>query len=73
MHPSRDQAREGARLGWTRAYARRSRDAELVRASVDAGFRSYWRAVGACRHAHRDGLAAGQGRRAALAAHARRC
>lgn len=41
----RPSDRESARLAWTRA-ALHDNDAVLVRASVDAGFRSYWRTQG---------------------------
>jgi len=37
--------RDAARLAWTRA-ATHDPSVDLVRASVDAGFRSYWRTVG---------------------------
>jgi aminoglycoside/choline kinase family phosphotransferase len=47
MHPSSDQARERARLGWTQRVLGEP-GVELVRASVDAGFRSYWRTTGSC-------------------------
>jgi aminoglycoside/choline kinase family phosphotransferase len=43
--PDRDSARADARLAWTRR-ALGDRDAGLVRASMDAGFRSYWRTTG---------------------------
>ena len=36
--------REHERLAWTRTVTGRD-DATLVRASVDAGFRTYWRAT----------------------------
>jgi len=45
MHPSSDQDRESARLGWTQRVLG-DPGVELVRASVDAGFRSYWRTIG---------------------------
>lgn len=43
--PSSDDARASHRLAWTRA-ALQDADATLVRASTDAGFRSYWRTQG---------------------------
>ena len=47
MPPSSDQARQRARLGWTQRVLG-DQGVELVRASVDAGFRSYWRTTGSC-------------------------
>lgn len=41
-----EQQRADARLAWARAALAES-DADLVRASMDAGFRSYWRSTGA--------------------------
>jgi len=45
MNPSADAAREAERLAWARE-ALDDRLALLSRASVDAGFRSYWRSSG---------------------------
>ncbi len=46
MNPIEDSnAREAERLAWTQ-QALGDRNVELVRASVDAGFRRYWRTVG---------------------------
>jgi aminoglycoside/choline kinase family phosphotransferase len=45
MHPPDAATREQQRLAWARR-ALGAPDADLVRASVDAGFRSYWRSVG---------------------------
>ena len=42
--PPTDDPRTAARLAWARAVSERPVEA-LVRASVDAGFRSYWRGV----------------------------
>jgi len=45
MQQSTDDARATARLAWARR-ALGDADASLARASVDAGFRSYWRTAG---------------------------
>ncbi|HMB42284.1 MAG TPA: aminoglycoside phosphotransferase, partial [Luteimonas sp.] len=46
MNPIDDStAREHERLAWTQ-QALDDADVQLIRASVDAGFRSYWRTVG---------------------------
>jgi aminoglycoside/choline kinase family phosphotransferase len=64
-------ARADDRLTWARA-ASGEPDLALDRASMDAGFRSYWRGAKADGGTvHRDGLAAGQRRRAAVAADSR--
>ena len=44
-HPMNDDARAAARLHWARA-ALADPTVELARASMDAGFRSYWRSSG---------------------------